>query len=142
MPFISFVIPAQNEARFIQRDLRSIHTYLKDRLDYEIIVVNNASTDDTAALAVAEGAQVISVPYKTTPAKVRNIGVAQAKGGVLVFLDGDVYLTDQWIDRFESLLPEIRANRLVTGSTLDVVQRQVGLPKRGLAPCSNGKMYL
>ena len=70
MSFISFVIPAQNEARFIQRDLRSIHTYLKGRQDYEIIVVDNASTDETAALASEEGAQVISVPYKTTPAKV------------------------------------------------------------------------
>ena len=60
---------------------------------------------------------MISVPYKTTPAKVRNIRVAQAKGDVLVFLDGDVYLTDRWTDRFESLLPEIRANKLATGST-------------------------
>jgi len=85
MSFISFVIPAQNEARFIQRDLRSIHTNLKGRQDYEIIVVDNASTDETSALAAAEGAQVISVPYKNTPAKVRNIGVAQSKGDVLVF---------------------------------------------------------
>ena len=134
MSFISFVIPAQNEARFIQRDLRSIHTYLKGRQDYEIIVVDNASTDETAALASAEGAQVISVPYKTTPAKVRNIGVAQSKGDVLVFLDGDVYLTDQWIDRFESLLPEIRAHKLVTGSTLDVDPEASWIAKAWFGP--------
>jgi glycosyltransferase involved in cell wall biosynthesis len=134
MSFISFVIPAQNEARFIQRDLRSIHTYLKGRQDYEIIVVDNASTDETAALAEAEDAQVISVPYKTTPAKVRNIGVAQAKGDVLVFLDGDIYLTDQWIDRFESLLPEIRANKLVTGSTLDVDPEASWIAKAWFGP--------
>ena len=134
MSFISFVIPAQNEARFIQRDLRSIHTYLKGRQDYEIIVVDNASTDETAALAAAEGAQVISVPYKTTPAKVRNIGVAQSKGDVLVFLDGDVYLTDQWIDRFESLLPEIRAHKLVTGSTLDVDPEASWIAKAWFGP--------
>lgn len=134
MSFISFVIPAQNEARFIQRDLRSIHAFLNGRQDYEIIVVDNASTDETAALAAAEGAQVISVPYKTTPTKVRNIGVAQAKGDVLVFLDGDVYLTDQWIDRFESLLPEIRANRLVTGSTLDVDPEASWIAKAWFGP--------
>ena len=134
MSFISFVIPAQNEARFIQRDLRSINTYLKGRQDYEIIVVDNASTDETAALAAAEGARVISVPYKTTPAKVRNIGVAQAKGDVLIFIDGDVYLTDQWIDRFESLLPEIRANKLVTGSTLDVDPEASWIAKAWFGP--------
>ena len=134
MSFISFVIPAQNEARFIQRDVRSIHTYLKGRQDYEVIVVDNASTDNTAALAAAEGAQVISVPYKTTPAKVRNIGVAQAKGDVLVFLDGDVYLTDQWIDRFESLLLEITANKLVTGSTLDVDPDATWIAKAWFGP--------
>ena len=134
MSFISFVIPAQNKARFIQRDLRSINTYLKGRQDYEIIVVDNASTDETAALAAAEGARVISVPYKTTPAKVRNIGVAQAKGDVLIFIDGDVYLTDQWIDRFESLLPEIRANKLVTGSTLDVDPEASWIAKAWFGP--------
>jgi GT2 family glycosyltransferase len=74
------------------------------------------------------------VPYKTTPAKVRNIGVAQAKGDVLVFLDGDVYLTDQWIDRFESLLLEITANKLVTGSTLDVDPDATWIAKAWFGP--------
>ena len=85
-------------------------------------------------MASAERTQVISVPYKTTPAKVRNIGVAQAKGDVLVFLDGDVYLTDQWIDRFESLLPEIIANKLVTGSTLDVDTETSWIAKAWFGP--------
>lgn len=117
---ISVVVPAQNEGRYIERCLRSVHENLRDRWDYEIILVDNASSDNTAELAAANGVQVLSIPNKSTPSAVRNLGVRAAAGDVLLFIDGDVYLADDWHARAQLLVPKVLEQDLITGSTYDV----------------------
>jgi glycosyltransferase involved in cell wall biosynthesis len=55
---------------------------------YEIIVVNDASTDSTTTVAERSGARVVAVNYRQISAA-RNAGAAQAQGDLLVFVDAD-----------------------------------------------------
>ncbi len=89
---ISFVIPARNEEALLGRALDSIHSAARELgLNYEIIVVNDASTDRTAAIAASAGARVVHVKLHNIGA-VRNAGAAVATAPVLYFLDADTYL--------------------------------------------------
>ena len=89
---ISFVIPAHNEEALIGRTVQSIHEAVGETgRAYEIIVSNDASTDRTAEIAIANGAQVVNVEHRQI-SRVRNSGAALAKGDILVFVDADTIL--------------------------------------------------
>ena len=89
---ISFVIPAHNEEALIGRTVQSIHEAVGETgRAYEIIVSNDASTDRTAEIAIASGAQVVNVDHRQI-SRVRNSGAAMAKGDILVFVDADTIL--------------------------------------------------
>lgn len=119
---ISFVIPARNEAEHIGAVIESIHRFAGPS-SREIIVVDNGSTDDTPALARAHGAEVLSFPGVTV-AELRNQGAARSHGEVLVFLDGDVLLTEGWRDSLPNVLDELRVHPdTVTGSRCGISRR-------------------
>ena len=86
---VSFVVPAHNEARLIRACLASIRDAAQAlAIDYEIVVANDASSDDTGALARAAGARVVDVELRHIAA-VRNAGARQARGERLIFVDAD-----------------------------------------------------
>ncbi|MGH8028327.1 MAG: glycosyltransferase [Arenimonas sp.] len=91
-PDITLVIPAWNEAARLPRLLDSVATA---RARYagrvEVIVADNGSTDATAALAQAAGAQVVKVE-KRCIAAARNGGAAVAQAPILAFVDADSVL--------------------------------------------------
>lgn len=105
-PLISFVIPAFNEARFIVQTLKSVHGEMRNDEPYEIILVDNGSTDDTPALARAHGATV-HVRTTGTIGSLRNFGAQQALGEYLVFLDADVTLAEGWRSAFADVAPRL-----------------------------------
>jgi glycosyltransferase involved in cell wall biosynthesis len=61
-------------------------------IPYEIVVVDDASTDDTRAIALQAGARVVDVQLRQISA-VRNAGARQAKGNFLFFVDADTRIT-------------------------------------------------
>jgi glycosyltransferase involved in cell wall biosynthesis len=90
-PLTSVVIPAYNAEIFLERTLRSAlgQTYS----NIEVIVVNDGSTDKTRGIAEAVASandriRIISVPNGGV-AKARNIGIAEANGEYVAFLDAD-----------------------------------------------------
>lgn len=86
---VSFIIPAHNEAAWIGRTLRAIRTAAESvAVPYEMIVVDDASTDQTARLAKEQGACVIQVSHRQIAAT-RNAGARIATGEVLFFVDAD-----------------------------------------------------
>src|SRR5262245_27389442 len=90
---ISFVIPAHNEAELIGRTLAAVHEACRGTGEaYEIIVVDDASTDGTAALAREHGARVIAVNFRRIAAT-RNAGARAASGGTLFFVDADTVVS-------------------------------------------------
>tara|TARA_R110001599_G_scaffold210020_2_gene407264 strand:- start:8883 stop:9830 length:948 start_codon:yes stop_codon:yes gene_type:complete len=95
---ISFVIPAYNESQFIGACLLSIRRRIERLgIEGEIIVIDNGSSDETAALAQENAHQVHSIP-RNTVSYARNFGAAKANSELLAFVDGDVELTDLWMD--------------------------------------------
>ena len=90
---ISFIIPAYNEELYVRSSIASVHRSIKDKnLPYEIIVVNDSSSDSTAEVASEAGATVIEAECRQL-GKVRNVGASHAKGDLLIFLDADTMVT-------------------------------------------------
>jgi glycosyltransferase involved in cell wall biosynthesis len=91
---ISFIVPAWNEEAMIGRTLQR----LRDSADplgepYEIIVVDDSSTDRTAEIAASHGALVVSVQLRHIAA-VRNAGARHARGEALIFVDADTLVPE------------------------------------------------
>jgi len=83
---ISVIIPAYNEAPIIGNIVSKIRTRYPD---FEIIVVNDGSTDDTSAIAEDASANVHDHPYNIGNGAAIKSGIRIAKGNILVFMDGD-----------------------------------------------------
>lgn len=115
---ISFIIPAHNEQTLIAQTIDAIHSTAQEAVDaiakYEIIVVNDASTDRTAEIARGHGAHVIDV-NKRHIAAVRNAGAKIARGDVLIFVDADTILPPQTL---QAALRQLRNGAVGGGCTM------------------------
>lgn len=86
---ISFIVPAHNEEALLGSALAAIHSAARDAdAEYELIVVDDASTDATARIARECGARVVQVNKRQISAT-RNAGARTAAGDVFVFVDAD-----------------------------------------------------
>lgn len=111
----SVIIPAFNEENSIAQTLQAIRKFPPPN-PYEIIVVDNGSTDTTADIANHNNALVIFSP-DTTIAAVRNRGVKASKGRFLIFLDADVQVTKEWHVGMPDVLNKLNDTPIfVTGS--------------------------
>jgi len=100
---VSIIIPAFNEADIIAdivQQIRSLHP------DFEVIVVNDGSTDDTAAEAQNAGAEVYSHPYNIGNGAAIKSGIRVATGDILVFIDGDGQHNPEDIARLLDFFPD------------------------------------
>lgn len=96
---ISFIIPAFNEEKFLGKCLASVFKELAKNpaISAEVIVVNNASTDNTRAIAETfVGARIIDEPKKGLIIA-RQAGAAAAGGDILAHIDADCILPEGWI---------------------------------------------
>lgn len=86
---ISVVIPVHNGGKTFQRCLDALSKTIYD--NWECIVVDDYSTDNTVCIAQKYGVRVFSSPEnRVGPAEARNIGAQVARGDILLFLDADV----------------------------------------------------
>jgi colanic acid/amylovoran biosynthesis glycosyltransferase len=94
-PLFSVIIPTYNRERFIGRAIKSV--LQQTCTDYELIVVDDGSTDQTAKIVQSFGEQVRYVYQKNRgPSEGRNKGITLARGKYIAFLDSDdLYLPDK-----------------------------------------------
>ena len=87
MPLVSVVIPAYNEAEVIGQVIESVRAVAAG--DWEIIVVDDGSTDETAARAAAGGVTVLRHPYNKGNGAAVKTGLRAATGDAVCLMDGD-----------------------------------------------------
>lgn len=95
MPRVSVIIPALNAQKTIGQTLRALRSQAGID-DYEVIVVDNGSSDDTAGIARELGACVLHEPVRG-PAAARNCGLAYATGEIVAHLDADTVPSRRWL---------------------------------------------
>ena len=128
---LSIVLPAKNEAAAIGATVEKIHAQLLQMQivgEIEVLVVNDGSTDDTAAVAQAAGARVVHHPYSKGNGAAIKTGARSALGEVRVFMDADGQHDPADIPRLLSKLNQ--GNDMVVGARQKGSQARVG---RGLA---------
>lgn len=110
-PFVSVVIPAKNEKDHIHRILTEIvhQTYPSDK--YEVIVVDDESTDITPNIIhsfVEKNERVRSLSTKGSSSLLRNkkhpldLGIRNARGEIILLTDADCHVSSQWIESMVS----------------------------------------
>ena len=92
----SIIIPAKNEEHNIGRCLDSINAMDFDRECFEILLIDNGSSDRTAEIAADRGARVFIQP-DVTISQLRNFGSSQSTGRILAFLDADCTVAENWL---------------------------------------------
>ena len=94
---LSIVVPAYNASRDLPECLAALRADAP--ADAELLVVDDASPDDTAAVAKAAGATVLRLARNGGPGAARNEGVGQAAGDLILFVDADVVVAPGAITR-------------------------------------------
>ncbi|MCX8197830.1 MAG: glycosyltransferase [Candidatus Micrarchaeota archaeon] len=92
----SFIVPALNEEKYIERTLRSIKSQ-KTRLRFELIVADGKSSDRTLKIASKYADKIVVSPKSGIWAG-RNEGAKKAKGRLLVFIDADTIIPPNYLD--------------------------------------------
>jgi glycosyltransferase involved in cell wall biosynthesis len=95
---LSVVVCAYNEAAYLPACLNSLAA--QSRPADTIVVVNNGSTDDTAAIAKRQGVQVVDEPRRGLT-RARETGRRSVSGDILVYVDADCQPPRDWLARVE-----------------------------------------
>ncbi|HEM61855.1 MAG TPA: glycosyltransferase, partial [Chloroflexi bacterium] len=115
--FISVVVPALDEEKYIGQCLSSLtaQTYPSDL--YEIIVVDNGSTDRTSEIARRFGVNVVHEPQRGV-ARARHRGTEEARGEIIAGTDADALAPPIWVEEIARTFRSDEALGAVTGPIL------------------------
>jgi len=99
MPRVSVIIPAFDAADHIEQAIRSVGAQRYD--DWEIVVCDDCSSDDTAELALGLGDRVtlVRTEVNSGPAAARNLAIRHSRGELLALLDSDDYWLPAYLER-------------------------------------------
>ncbi len=103
MPKLSVVIPTLNRARVLAQTIDRIESQTVSPDLYEVLVVDNASTDDTHNVLAAKARKYSNFRFLYQPkpgaAPTRNAGLRQAAGDVVLFIDNDILAEHDLIEK-------------------------------------------
>jgi glycosyltransferase involved in cell wall biosynthesis len=107
---VTIIIPSYNEADsigYVAAGIKELYP------DFEVIVVNDGSTDDTSNVAKEAGAIVYSHPYNIGNGAAIKSGIRIASGEILIFMDGDGQHDSKDIENLLKFFPD---NDMVVGA--------------------------
>src|SRR3989344_748327 len=99
----SVIIPTYNRKREILKCLKSIYNQDFPSDKFEIIVVDDASTDGTHKLLLKEDVTILRLKERSGPSVARNFGASKARGKYLAFTDSDCLVPKNWLLSFSDV---------------------------------------
>jgi glycosyltransferase involved in cell wall biosynthesis len=95
---VSVIIPARNAARTLQEALDALERQTLPRESYEVLVVDDRSTDETPALVRASNlARLVEMPRRGGSYSARNLGLEHSRAEVIAFTDADCRPVGDWL---------------------------------------------
>ena len=99
MKKISVIIPAHNEENYIRKTIEMVN---KNTIPFELIVVCDSCADKTKEISTEYTSLAFEVDFMTV-SKVRNFGVSKSSGDILVFLDADTIVSDNYLSEISKM---------------------------------------
>jgi glycosyltransferase involved in cell wall biosynthesis len=119
---VSVVIPAYNAVRTLAACLQSLAA--SETTPFEVLLVDDGSTDNTAEIAQEFGARVLSTGGRKGPAYARNLGAKNAAGDVVFFVDADICVHPDTVSRIASGFESDQSIDAIIGSYDNSPQEQ------------------
>jgi glycosyltransferase involved in cell wall biosynthesis len=143
---ISVIIPTRNNAARIAGPLRALARQKLVDSQYELLVIDNGSTDNTATVLEQLHLEMPNLRWITEPtvgrSAARNRGIREATGDLIVFLDDDIFVEANHLERHVAYHLDTGDNMAVVGKVVDAspmkpawlqdyfhVRQQAGSPK-------------
>jgi len=115
---VSFIVPCLNEEKHIGKLLQSIYENVKN-VNYELIIVDNGSTDNSIEIIKSYNAKLVIDKNKTIGG-LRNVGAELSVGDFLIFLDADTIITKNWNEEILTTFNQMNEVKMVTGSRCSI----------------------
>jgi len=123
-PIISVIIPTHNSEHTLKKCLNSLTSQSFPRQQYEIIIVDDGSTDQTTKIARECGVDFVISTEPCFQGKARNIGIKNSRGKFLAFIDSDCIAQEGWLNVIHTELDKLSA---ISGSI------ENGMPQSSVA---------
>lgn len=137
---VSVVVPTYNTGEYVERCAASLFGQSMDAADYEVVYVDDGSTDDTpqrlrAVVAQHPNARLIEIEPSGWPGRPRNVGVQNARGTYVQFVDHDDELGHEALERMYAFAARNRADVLL-GKMTSTMVRPRALWRRSIDACT------
>jgi glycosyltransferase involved in cell wall biosynthesis len=126
-PEISVVVPTHNDGKNITKCLESIFGQTYPIEKFEVIVIDNSSEDDTIKKIKSFPVRVYEERGKQSSYAARNLGVRNAKGDILAFIDADCIASSSWMEKGVEALRSKKGVGIV-GGRVDIFFRNASKP--------------
>jgi glycosyltransferase involved in cell wall biosynthesis len=128
----SIVIPTYNRADLLRRTLKSV--FDQEFKDFEVIVVDDGSTDDAEAVVRLWGDKIQFLwTNQSGPGAARNFGVSQARGEYVAFLDSDDLWFPWTLQSFAELIEQYDQPTMLSASLIEFTdEHELSLVKNGV----------
>ena len=102
-PLVSIIIPVYNASKYTAECLESLYS-VKNTTDFEVILIDNGSTDDTPDLIIEQSRLKDALYYFSQEKNLGfsggvNLGIRHSKGKYIVILNNDTRVSNHWLDR-------------------------------------------
>lgn len=122
---ISAIICTLNRADYLRKAIKSLVEQTLAKENYEILVVDNGSTDNTKQIVVEEFAYVPNLRYIYEPimglSQARNTGLAQSEGDYIAYLDDDAIASPQWLEKIVEVFETVKPQPGCVGGKIDPI---------------------
>lgn len=129
VPFVSVVVPVHNEARVLPECLEGVLDQSYSRKDYEVIVVDNGSTDETRHVLEQHPVRIEEETTIQSSYAARNAGIRAAEGEIIAFTDADCIPHSNWLSAAVEAFRDPKvggvAGRIVSGSPTNAVEEEL-----------------